>query len=120
MISYSAYKVAHITCFVYLMVSVFSICILQMNAMYEGQRRKNLLKLHGFASAFVLVSGFGLLARLGMTHGLPTWIYFKLAAWVFFSMSPALIKKTISPKPVLGSVLFLFPFMAFLAIYKPF
>jgi len=102
------------------MVSVFSICILQLNALYDGERRKLLLRLHGFASLFVLVSGFGLLARLGMAHGMPTWVYFKLAAWVFFSISPALIKKTLSPKPVLGSVLFLFPFMAFLAIYKPF
>ncbi len=55
--------------------------------------RKMLSILHGTGMLFILVSGFGMLARLGMTDGLPNWIYGKLVIWLIFGASIALVNK---------------------------
>ncbi|MEQ9105205.1 MAG: hypothetical protein RIE53_10980 [Rhodothermales bacterium] len=55
--------------------------------------RKMLSILHGVGMLLILVSGFGMLARLGMTDGLPNWIYGKLVIWLVFGASIALVNK---------------------------
>jgi hypothetical protein len=69
----------------------------------------------------VLLGGFGMLARLGITHsGFPGWIWVKLAVWAVVAAAlflprrnPALAKPLLFALPVLGGL------AAYMAIYKP-
>ena len=76
---------------------------------------------HGLGMVLSLVGGFGLLARLGMTGGLPNWAIAKLVIWLIFGALMVPTKR----KPSLAKVLWLFvPLLgavaAYLAINKPF
>lgn len=75
---------------------------------------------HGVGLALILVSGFGLLARLGIMNDLPVWVFVKLAAWILLGSAIALIKR----KPewnvlmipiVIGIVIS----AAYFGVYKP-
>jgi hypothetical protein len=48
---------------------------------------------HGVGLTLLLVSGFGLLARLGLVQGLPSWVYVKLLIWTFFGLALSIARK---------------------------
>ena len=65
---------------------------------------------HGLGSLLVLVSGFGMLARLNL-DGMPSWIHPKLLVWVLLSLAvalpyrkPALARPAFVLLPVLGAI----------------
>lgn len=65
---------------------------------YSGQTltpaaRKMAFILHGFGILIILVSGFGLAARLGLVGGLPGWIHAKLGIWLLLAAGIALAKR---------------------------
>ena len=77
--------------------------------------------LHGVGLLIILVSGFGMLARLGLNSGFPLWIWIKLALWVVVGAcamvpkrAPQLTKPLLVILPVLGTL------GGYLAIFKPF
>lgn len=84
--------------------------------------KKALAIIHGVGMTFLLVGGFGMLARLGIVHGgLPGWVYAKLAIWLFLGGSMVLARK----KAAHGTKLILLwvfvgGLAAYLALYKPF
>lgn len=55
--------------------------------------RKRLVMFHGIALLVILVAGFGLMAKLGMMKGWPTWIYGKLAIWLMFGAAATAVRK---------------------------
>ena len=74
--------------------------------------------LFGIALVLILVSGFGMLAKLG--YGFPGWVILKIVIWLFIGGVIALIRRMPQHAvifwwalPALGA------FAAFLAIYKP-
>ena len=78
---------------------------------------------HGTALFLVLLGGFGMLARLDITHGfgLPGWIWAKLVIWtllgaavVVASRIPALAGRLLVVVPVLAVL------AGIIALYKPF
>ena len=76
---------------------------------------------HGTGLLISLVGGFGLLARLGLTGGLPGWVYLKLAIWLGLGMSPILLyKRPQTAKAVWFILIVLFISAAYTARYKPF
>ncbi|HWP57683.1 MAG TPA: hypothetical protein VNL14_07340 [Candidatus Acidoferrales bacterium] len=50
---------------------------------------------HGLGLLIALVSGFGLLARLGIDHGAawPLWVWAKIGIWVVLGALPAVIAR---------------------------
>jgi len=77
---------------------------------------------HGVGLLFMLVSGFGLLARMGFMHnaGLPTWIYIKLVIWLIMGGIIALIKrKGQLGWPMYFLLLAIFITAAYVGVYKP-
>ena len=62
--------------------------------------RKVLSMAHGIALLVVFVAGFGLMARLGIMSGWPTWIYVKIALWLVLGGAVVLVRRT----PELGRV----------------
>jgi hypothetical protein len=76
---------------------------------------------HGVGLLLILVSGFGMAARLGLVQGLPGWVHAKLGIWLLLGAAIALIKR----KGVIGWPIAILLFglgmtSAFIAINKPF
>ena len=85
-----------------------------------NKARKLIGILHGLALVVALVSGFGLLARLGLSFD-SLWIWGKVLLWLAFGVvvtlpyrKPALAKPMLWILPLLGAL------AAYLALYKPF
>ena len=91
-----------------------------IGAEVNGPAKKFSFIAHGIGLFLILLSGFGLLARLGLVRELPGWIYLKLAIWLYFGVAIALIKR----KGHLGWIMYLpmlliFIGAAYLGVSKP-
>ena len=120
---YAAYKVLH----VFSVILTFTVLGgLALHSANGGNRGSNLSSrltgvLHGLGLLMILVGGFGLLARIGISGGFPLWVWLKLALWLLVGASAAVIRRS----PALSkTLLWLLPVLggvgAWLAIYKPF
>ncbi len=85
----------------------------------DAPGRKLALATHGVALLLILISGFGMLAKLG--YGFPPWVWCKIVIWLVIGASTALIRRLPAHAtmfwfalPALGAA------AAGLAIYKPF
>lgn len=124
MISYSVYRVVHL-------LGIFILLVVLGGLSYGASRtdtggavsRRTGMILHGIGMFIVLLGGFGLLARLGIVHGMnwPGWVWGKVAIWVLLGASVVVPRR----KPEwAGLLLLLVPVLggvaAWLAIFKPF
>lgn len=120
MISYQAYKVLHVIAVIVLFVSIgglATVSLIAKNAPESKGVRRGLSIMHGVALFLILLGGFGLLARLGVSHGSgwPLWAYIKLGVWLALGASVTLIKRV----PQLNKLLFLaLPALGAVAIYS--
>jgi hypothetical protein len=83
MISYEIYKWLHIAGILMVFLAFGGAIFkepLQVGA--TDPARKILSILHGLGLLFILVAGFGMLARLGLTSETPTWVWAKLVIWL--------------------------------------
>jgi Na+/H+ antiporter NhaB len=76
---------------------------------------------HGLGVLFILVGGFGMLARLGLVSAMPGWIIAKLVIWVLVASAAGWVYRGAG---VARAFLLALPFIAllaaFFALYKPF
>ena len=83
--------------------------------------RRQIGMVHGLGMLFILVGGFGMLARLGMTSGLPGWIIAKLVIWVFIGSAASWVYRGAGlARGFLLALPFVAALAAFFALYKPF
>ncbi len=76
---------------------------------------------HGLGLLFLLVGGFGMLAKLGIMKELPGWALAKLGIWVLFGAAISLVKrKGHIGWPIAILLIGLGTTAALLAITKPF
>ena len=115
MISYEYYKLLHV-------ISVVIFIVFSSIMLWNKQKNKIASILVGITSLTILVSGMGLLARLGIKHaeGWPLWATVKLFIWLALVMAVPMVlkRKPQLSKIVLTSTLILFSVAAFLAIFK--
>jgi hypothetical protein len=123
MISYSVYRVVHLVGIFLLLVILGGLSYGAGRARGAGAGPRLAMALHGIALFVVLLGGFGLLARLGIMHGMswPGWVWAKLGIWVLLGAAVVIPKR----KPEWGAALLvLLPALggvaAWLAIFKPF
>ena len=118
--SLALYKVLHV---LGVAATVAAIAGLSMRAAAgsndEGSRKLAGMT-HGLALILVLFTGFGALAKLGMSGSLPLWVWAKLGLWLFMGGMIVLIRKM----PHLAKLWwFAAPLLAglgaYLALYKP-
>ena len=118
MISYTTYKMIHF-------VGIFT--VVAALAAFLGQTAssdaplarapwsKRLAVAHGVGLFLILLGGFGMLARLDITHqvgGLPGWIWVKLALWTALGAGVTVARRRPEWS---GPLLVLAPLLAFLA-----
>lgn len=120
--SYNVYKLLHLLGGAMIFVSLGGIVV---HAIGGGDKesnpaRKPLAILHGVGLVFLLVAGFGMLARLGLSMS-GGWIWTKVVIWVILGAASVLPYRS---QPLARSLLVLLPLLGmlagFLAIYKPF
>src|SRR5258708_2098765 len=52
-----------------------------------------LSSIHGIGMVVLLVSGFGLAAKLGLVGSLPVWLYLKMSVWLLLGGSMVMAKR---------------------------
>lgn len=123
MISYSVYRLVHLFGIILLFVVLGGLSYGAARPGTTGAAPRRLATiLHGVALFIVLLGGFGLMARLGIVHGLawPGWVWAKLAVWLLAGAAVMVPKR--KPEWALG-LFVLLPILgglaAWLAIFKP-
>ena len=123
--SYVAYKLIHLFGLFTLMVALAGMAVHAATGEEKSQNPsyRTLLILHGFGALVALTGGFGLMARVGVTHGemFPGWIWAKLILWLLLGGLIALPYRNRSLAKALPIALPLLGLLgAYLANYKPF
>ena len=86
--------------------------------MAGGEKRKTFAMMQGLGLVVMLVSGFGLLAKLGL--GYPHFAIVKTVLWLVIGMLPMLFRKLKTPLPAAILIsLILVGTMAYLGVVKP-
>lgn len=120
---YAIYKVLHLLGAFGLFVALAAMCAQAMVAAPESApvRRRSLSILHGVGAVLLLVSGFGMLATLGLSGAMPGWAWAKVILWLILGAAvmvparrPQSARWLLWILPLLGAV------AAWLAIAKPF
>lgn len=119
---YELYKVIHLLGLFLLISGLITAFTLTSNGhALAGKVKTFAFALHGLGLVLILVSGFGLLARLGLAREMPVWAYIKLGVWGVFALYISVIKrKGQIGWPLYVSMLSVFLVAAYLAVYKPF
>ncbi len=119
--SYEFYKILHLASLAALILGFgLIIGMFSVKPGATGGLRKMAFLLHGIGITLMLVSGFGLLARLGLVQGLPAWIYGKLLIWLILGGMIALVKRKPELKYVSSALVIGLVFCAaVLAVSKP-
>lgn len=120
---YEIYKILHLTGIFLLTSGLVGMLVLAWSGhQIAGKVKTFAFVTHGVGLLFMLVSGFGLLARMGFMHdqGLPTWVYVKLTIWLVMGGIISLLKR----KGKLGWPLYfllmaIFITAAYFGVYKP-
>ena len=118
--SYQFYKILHLVGLASLLISLgMGIAYFLANQSQKKSMRAWVFVLHGLGLAVLLVSGFGLLARLGLVSGMPGWVIAKLVIWGLMGLMISVIKRKASWFPVTPIVIItLVGFAAYFAIMK--
>lgn len=116
MLSYEFYKIFHL-------LSLFVFFVTISIQLWNKKKEKILSILLGISTLFILVSGMGLLARLGINHlaPWPKWAILKLIIWLTLGFGGAVVvKRFIHKSRHFLPVLFVIFYLAVLIIiYKP-
>ena len=120
--SYEFYKILHFIGIILVLTGLAGLLTIKMSGgALEGKTKTLVFSAHGVGLLLALVSGFGLLARLGMAQAMPGWVFGKLAIWLILGGFVALLKR----KGQIGTPLYFlligtFAVAAYLAVIKPF
>ena len=116
MLSHSVYKVVHLLGILLLIGGLGGLWAMAAAATEESRRaaRKLVLATHGVAMFLILLAGFGMLARLGISGSWPLWVWIKVVIWVLLGALPVLLRRPDRPQPAL---FFLFPILGAIAAW---
>lgn len=120
---YEIYKILHLTGIFLLTSGLVGMLVLAWSGhQIAGKVKTFAFITHGVGLLLMLVSGFGLLARMGIMHGggFPFWIYVKLAIWLIMGGIIALVKRKVAIGwPIYFLMMAIFITAAYFGVYKP-
>jgi uncharacterized membrane protein SirB2 len=125
MLPYAFYKIMHLLGVALSVTALGGLTVHALNggAKSENQARRLLIGMHGTGALFVLVGGFGLLARINFSHGaaFPGWLWVKLGVWACIAALVALpYRAPAITRPLLLVIPALVMTATMMAVYKPF
>lgn len=120
--TFETYKIIHMIGLAFLMLGLGGVLFaFATSKIVPGKVKMLGFAFHGIGLLLIIVSGFGMAARLGIMAGLPGWLYGKLGIWVLLALGVSIAKRKASAA---GFVTILFAALvgtaAWLAITKPF
>lgn len=120
--SFQFYKILHLVALMSLFFSFGGALVLAYaGTPLVGRAKKMTMILHGVSLVVILVSGFGMAARLGYMSHLPGWVHGKIAIWVLLGAGIALVRRKGNLGwPLVVLILGLGTTAAILAVTKPF
>ncbi|MDB6139671.1 MAG: hypothetical protein JWO94_2743 [Verrucomicrobiaceae bacterium] len=86
------YNILHI-------VGALFLCI-GFAALISAKSARKGMMFHGIGLLILAVSGFGQLAKLGMTAHMPVWVIVKIVLWLVLGFLPVLAKRHVFSRPV--------------------
>ena len=119
--TYEFYKVLHLFSIALVLISLGGLTLHVMNGGSKASNRSKKLVMitHGIGLLLLLVSGFGMHAKLGLS-GIPVWLIGKLVIWLIFGGMVAIIyKKASCTVKIWWLIPILVGVASWLAIYKP-
>lgn len=92
--SYQFYKIMHLLGLMLLFFG-FGGLLVSAYARVELKKAARIMGFvtHGVGLLFILVSGFGMAARLGMMTGLPGWVKAKIVIWALLGIAISVVKR---------------------------
>ncbi|MBB5032872.1 hypothetical protein [Prosthecobacter vanneervenii] len=66
----------------------------------SSEGAKKAMMWHGIGLVISLISGFGMLAKLGIMGAMPKWVWIKIALWLVLGFLPVLAKRRVIAAPV--------------------
>lgn len=92
--SYQFYKIMHLLGLMLLFFG-FGGLLVSAYARVELKKAARIMGFvtHGVGLLFILVSGFGMAARLGMMTGLPGWVKAKIGIWALLGIAISVVKR---------------------------
>jgi hypothetical protein len=111
-----AYKTIHIISIMLLFTAFGGLLLAARAGVTTGVSRKLAGMTHGIALVLILVSGFGALAKIGMSNPAiwPGWLWAKVLIWLFFGAVIVVIRRAPQSTPILWWVL---PLLGGIAVY---
>ncbi len=119
--SYEFYKMMHLLGLVLLFSGLVGLLTVKMSGgKVEGSTKSLVYASHGLGLVLLLVGGFGLVARLQLAQNMPSWVYVKLAVWLFMGGAIGLVKrKGHIGWPIFLTLTFVFLIATYFAVMKP-
>jgi hypothetical protein len=119
------YEIMHIIGIAMLFVAIGGVAVHASNGGTKATSSTRGLvgSMHGIGALFILVGGFGMLARIGFLHGtnFPGWLWVKIIVWVILSAIVLMpYRKPMLAKPFVLVLPFLAGVAVYMALYKPF
>lgn len=102
-----AYKTIHIISIMLLFTAFGGLLLAARAGVTTGVSRKLAGMTHGLALVLILVSGFGALAKIGMSNPAiwPGWLWAKVLIWLLFGAVIVVIRRAPQSTPILWWVL---------------
>lgn len=118
--SHAFYKVIHLSGVFMLFAGLCALWGASLRGPVDKGTRIGLAMIHGLGMAFILVGGFGMLAKLGYMVDIPTWAYIKFAIWLLLGASMVMAKRKAQwGLPLLIFWILVGTYAAYLGVYKP-
>jgi hypothetical protein len=84
------------------------------------ERARSSMMWHGIGLVISLISGFGMLAKMGIMGSMPLWVWIKIALWLVLGFLPMLAKKKILRGPsVVKLAILVGAALGYLGYFKP-
>ncbi len=121
MMSELGYKVLHLSGVFLVLLSLGSLIVIGAVGGPALKWKRTLSAANGIGLLLIIVAGFGLLARLGMSWPFQGWVFLKMMIWLFFGASLTLADRLGERARILWwAALAAAILAAYLGVYKPF
>ena len=120
--SLAAYRVIHIFSIMLMFTALGGLILASQAKVQTDAGRKMVGMLHGIALILILVSGFGGLAKIGLSNpgAWPLWLWLKALIWLAFGGVIVIVRRAPGLASLMWWVLPLLGALAgYLAIFKP-
>ena len=91
-----------------------------IGGMLSSEGSKKAMMWHGFCLFISIVSGFGMLAKLGIMGTMPVWAWIKIGLWLVLGFLPVLAKRRVIATPLVVLIAAITgAALAYLGYFKP-